>query len=231
MRILLKLSGEALAWWWNNAYDKATLDNFVKTIKDLQKENIEIAIFIWWWNIFRWVDGESLEIDRVSRDYMWMLATVMNGIALSEYLQKSWINSKLLTATAIDCIWERFDKKKATSYLENKNVVILAGWMWSPYFTTDTGWVLKALETESDMIIKLTMVDGIYNKDPKKFTDAVMYKKVSYDEVLEKRLKVMDAAAIALARDNNLVLKVVNLSKSWALKKAILSDDEWTRVE
>lgn len=230
MRILLKLSWEALAWTWVNAYDTNTLDLFVQNIKDLINEWIEISIFIWWGNIFRWVDWNILWIDKVSCDYMWMLATVMNWIALSEYLEKNWVSSKLLTSTSIDCIWERFEKKKAINYLKNKNVLVFAWGMWSPYFTTDTWWVLKALETNSDMIIKLTMVDWIYDKDPKKFSDAIMYKIVTYDEVLEKRLKVMDSSAIALARDNNLVLKVVNLSKPWAIKKAILTQEEWTTV-
>lgn len=229
MRVLLKISWEALAENWDWLFDVKVLDFICDSLKDLLKENIQIAIFIWWWNIFRWTDWNSLWIDRVSLDYMWMLSTIMNWIALSEYLQKNKINSKLMTATKIDCVWERFDKKVALKYLDEKNVVIFSWWMWNPYFTTDTGWVLKALEIEANMIIKLTMVDGVYDKDPKKFSDAKMYKEITYDEVLSKNLKVMDSTAIALARDNKLILKIANLSKLWSIKNTILAD-EWTKV-
>ncbi len=230
MRILLKLSWEALAWNTNEMYDLKTLDYIVETIKKLQKEKIEIAIFIWGWNIFRWKDWENLWIDRVSRDYMWMLSTVMNWLALKDYLEKNWILSKLLTSTQIDYIWERFDKNKSVKYLSENNVVIFAWWMWSPYFTTDTGWVLRALEIEANMIIKLTNVDGVYDKDPKKSPDAKKYEKITYDEVLSKNLKVMDSTAIALAREEKMVLKVVSLTKEGDLLKAVMWENAWTTI-
>ncbi|MDD5769465.1 MAG: UMP kinase [Candidatus Gracilibacteria bacterium] len=229
MRVLLKISGEALAENGDGLFDVKVLDFICDSLKDLLKENIQIAIFIGGGNIFRGTDGNSLGIDRVSLDYMGMLSTIMNGIALSEYLQKNKINSKLMTATKIDCVGERFDKKVALKYLDEKNVVIFSGGMWNPYFTTDTGGVLKALEIEANMIIKLTMVDGVYDKDPKKFSDAKMYKEITYDEVLSKNLKVMDSTAIALARDNKLILKIANLSKLGSIKNTILAD-EGTKV-
>lgn len=230
MRILLKLSWEALSWNTTQMYDLKTLDYVVSSLKTLQKEKIEIAIFIWGGNIFRWKDGENLWIDRVSRDYMWMFSTIMNWIALRDYLEKNWILSKLLTSTQIDSIWERFEKKNALKYLNENNVVIFAWWMWNPYFTTDTGWVLRALEIEADLIIKLTWVDGVYDKDPKKYEDAKKYEKVTYDEVLAKNLKVMDSTAIALAREEKMVLKVVSLSKEWDLLKAIMWENAWTTI-
>lgn len=230
MRILLKLSWEALAWETTNLYDINILNQIIDFIKKLQKENTQIAIFIWWWNIFRWKEGETLGIDKVSSDYMWMLATIINWLALSEFLQKNNINSKLLTSTQIDCVWERFEKKKAINYLQEKNVLVFAWWIWHPYFTTDTGWVLRALEIDADMLIKLTNVDGVYNKDPKKYTDAVKFDKISYDEVLSKNLKVMDATAIALAREKKLKLKIINLFKKDSLINAFKKDDEWTSV-
>jgi len=230
MRILLKLSWEALSWNWNWLFEIKILNQIVESLKEIKKKNIEIAIFIWWWNIFRGKDGENLWIDRVTRDYMWMLSTIINWLALSEYLEKNWLSAKLLTSTWIDCVWERFDKKKALKYLNKKNILIFAGWMWNPYFTTDTGWVLRALEIEADMIIKLTWVDGVYNKDPKKHKDAIKFDKITYDEVLSKNLKVMDSTAIALAREEKLVLKVINLFQRWSVLKAILWENIWTTI-
>ena len=230
MRILLKLSWEALAWETNQMYDINILKNIVSELKELKKENIQIWIVIWWWNIFRWKDGESLWIDRVTRDYMWMLSTVMNWMALSDFFEENWVPSKLLTWTKIDCIWDRYDKKLAVEYLNKWFVTIFAWSMWTPYFTTDTWWVVRSLEIEADTMIKLTSVDWVYNKDPKTNFDAVMYDKISYDEVLSKNLKVMDSTAVALARDSRLVLKVVNLYKEWAILRACLCGDEGTTI-
>jgi uridylate kinase len=135
-----------------------------------------------------------------------------------------------MTAVNFESVWERFDKLKAIKYLEDGKVVVFVGWTGNPYFTTDTGWVLRALEIEADMIIKATKVDWLYDKDPAKNPDAKIYDKVTYSEVLEKNLKVMDQTAIALARDENMSLKIVNLMKKWALKRAILGEKEGTVV-
>lgn len=230
MRVLLKLSWEALAWNWNWPFEIEILNHIVESLKELIQKNIEIAIVIWWWNIFRGKDWENLWIDRVSRDYMWMLSTVINWLALREYFEKNWISSKLFTWTKIDCVWERYNKIDAVKSLKNWDVTIFAWSMWNPYFTTDTGWVLRALEIEADMIIKLTNVDGVYDKDPKKHKDAKKFDKITYDEVLAKNLKVMDATAIALAREEKIVLKVINLSQKWSILKTILWENIWTTI-
>lgn len=228
IRVLLKISGEALAWETWDSFDIKIMNYISDTIKDLQKEKIEIWIVIWWWNIFRWIVWDEFWIDKVSGHYMWMIATFINWLWLVEFFSNNKIKAKLMTSTQLDCVGERFDKKKAVKYLEDWKVVIFAWGTWNPFFTTDTAWVLRALEIEADMIIKATKVEGLYDKDPKKFTDAKIYEKVTYNEVLEKNLKVMDQAAIALARDNNMLLKIVNLSKKWALKRAILWEKEGT---
>lgn len=230
IRVLLKISWEALAWDSGNTYDPKILEYVKDIIRDLQKENIEIGIVIWWGNIFRWVFWENLWFDEHTSHYMWMTATYINGLALVNYFNNNKVKAKLMTAVNYDSIWERFDKTKAIKYLEDWKVMVFAWWTGNPYFTTDSGWVLRALEIEADMIIKATKVDWVYDKDPKKFEDAKIYDKISYDEVLEKNLKVMDLTAIALARDEKMPLKIVNLMKKWALKRAILGDKEWTVV-
>lgn len=229
-RVLLKISGEALAWDTWNTFDTKVLDYISETIKDLQKENIEIGIVIGWWNIFRWVFWENLWFDEHTSHYMGMTATYINWLALVNYFSNKKIKTKLMTSVSYEWVWERFDKLKAIKYLEDEKVVVFAWWTWAPYFTTDTAWVLRALEIDADMIIKATQVDWIYNKDPKKHEDAKMYDKVTYDEVLEKKLKVMDQTAIALARDNKMSLKIVNLFKKDSLKKAIMWEKEGTVV-
>lgn len=229
-RVLLKISWEALAWDSWNTFDTKVLDFVSDTIKDLQKEDIEIGIVIGGWNIFRWVFGENLWFDEHTSHYMGMTATYINWLALVNYFWNKKIKAKLMTAVNFESVWERFDKLKAIKYLEDWKVVVFVGWTWNPYFTTDTGWVLRALEIEADMIIKATKVDWLYDKDPAKNPDAKIYDKVTYSEVLEKNLKVMDQTAIALARDEKMPLKIVNLSKKWALKRAILGEKEWTTV-
>lgn len=229
-RVLLKISWEALAWESGNTFDPNILDYLADIIKDLQKENIEIGIVIGWWNIFRWVFWENLWFDEHTSHYMGMTATYINWLALVNYFSNKKIKTKLMTSVSYEWVWERFDKQKAIKYLEDEKVVIFAGWTWAPYFTTDTCGVLRALEIEADMIIKATQVDWVYNKDPKKHEDAKLYEKITYDEVLEKNLKVMDSTAIALARDNKMLLKIVNLTKKWSLKKTIMWEKEGTVV-
>ncbi|NDK08407.1 UMP kinase [Candidatus Gracilibacteria bacterium] len=230
IRVLLKISGEALAGDSGNTYDPKILEYVKDIIRDLQKENIEIGIVIGGGNIFRGVFGENLGFDEHTSHYMGMTATYINGLALVNYFNNNKVKAKLMTAVNYDSIGERFDKTKAIKYLEDGKVMVFAGGTGNPYFTTDSGGVLRALEIEADMIIKATKVDGVYDKDPKKFEDAKIYDKITYDEVLEKNLKVMDLTAIALARDEKMPLKIVNLFKKNALKKAILGDKEGTVV-
>ncbi len=230
IRILLKMSWEALAWWEQKAFDKKTLNYLLEILKDLQKENIQIAIVIWWWNIYRWIYGKELELDPNIAHFMWMTATYINWLALVNYFSKNNLKSKLMTSVNYEWVWERFDKEKAIKYLENWKIVVFAWGTWNPYFTTDTGWVLRAIEIEADMIIKATWVDWVYSSDPKKDKNAKIFKKITYDEILEKNLKVMDLTAIALARDEKVLLKVVNFRKKQAIKNAVLWKDEGTEV-
>lgn len=230
-RALIKISGEALAWdkwYW---LDSEMLQYVVNLVKKIQWKWIDLAIVIWWWNIFRWISWESNWIDRVSWDQMWMLATFINWLALVDFFENSKIKAKLMTSIDISWIWEKFDKIKALKYIEKWNIIICVWWTWNPYFTTDTAWVLRALELECDVIVKATKVDWVYDKDPKKYDDAVKYETVTYDEVLEKDLKVMDSTAIALARDNNMSLIITNLFNKDAILNSLLWKSEWTIVE
>lgn len=229
-RVLIKISWEALAWDTDNTFDPKILEYVKDIIKELQKEDVEIWIVIGWGNIFRWVFWENLWFDEYTSHYMWMTATYINWLALVNYFSNNKVKARLMTAVNYEWVWERFDKLKAIKYLEDWKVVVFAGWTGNPYFTTDSGGVLRAIEIEADMIIKATKVDWVYDKDPKKYDDAKIFDKITYDEVLEKNLKVMDLTAIALARDEKMPLKVVNLFKKNALRKAILGDNEWTTV-
>ena len=230
MRILLKISGEALAGGQENGLDFEILDDVSKMIKDLITHNIEVGIVVWAWNFIRWVEIEKLKIDRCNADNMGMLAININTIALWDVLERKWIDTKIVNSFGIDWIAERFNKQKALKYIKNKKVIIFGWGTGNPFFTTDTAWVLRALEIEADMMIKATKVDGVYDKDPMKYDDAEFIKNATYKEVIAKQLRVMDFTSIALAMENNLVVKVLSLTKEGALKKAILGWDEGTTI-
>ncbi len=230
MRVLLKISGEALAWWNQWWLDYVMLNDIADIIDSLRKKKIEIWIVVWAGNFIRWAEIEKINIDRCNADNMWMLAININSIALWDILSKKWIHVKMMNSFAIDWIVERFNKPKALKALKDWKIVIFWGWTWNPYFTTDTAWVLRAVEIEADMMIKATKVDWVFNKDPVKFNDAEFIKNATYDEILLKNLRVMDMTAIALAKENNLILKVVNLFKEWAILKAIQWKDEGTTI-
>ena len=230
MRVLLKISGEFLSWWEPCWLDYVTLDEVWNMIKNIINNNIEVWIVVWAWNFIRWKDLEEIKIDRCNADNMWMLAININSIALCDVINRKWIRAKIVNSFSIEGIAERFNKPKIIKDLENKKVVIFWWWTWNPYFTTDTAWVLRALEIEADLMIKATKVDWVYDKDPMKFSDAVFIKNATYYEVITKNLKVMDQTAIALAKENNLKLKVVSLYEEWAIMRAILWNDEWTLI-
>jgi len=230
MRVVIKISWEALAGWANWGLDYIMLDKVANIIKDLIKNNIEVWIVVWAGNFIRWAEIEKIKIDRCNADNMWMLAININTIALSDVLDRKWVDCKIVNSFGIDWIAERFNKQKSIKYIKNKKVVIFGWWTGNPYFTTDTAWVLRALEIEADMMIKATKVDWVYNKDPVKFSDAKFIKKATYDEVIVKWLRVMDFTSIALAKENNLLVKVVSLTKEWAIKNAILWEDEGTSI-
>ena len=230
MRVLLKVSGEALAGKKWTGLDYVMLDEVCDMIKEIRDKGIEVWVVVWAWNFIRWAEVEKIKIDRCNADNMGMLAININAIALADVLSRKEIEVKQVNAFAIDWISDRFNKPKTIKNLKNGQVIIFGWGTGNPYFTTDTAWVLRALEIEADVMIKATKVDWVYDKDPKKFDDAIFIKKASYNEIITKNLRVMDATAISLAKENNMVLKVVNLYKKWSVLRAILWEDEGTTI-
>ena len=200
-RILLKLSGEALMGDHNHGIDPIRLNDYATEIKKLQETGTEIAIVIGGGNIFRGVSGASKGMDRVQADYMGMLATVINGLALQSALEDNSVPTRLQTAIKIEAIAEPFIKRKATRHLEKGRVVIFGSGTGNPYFTTDSAAVLRAIEIHADVILKGTRVDGIYNEDPEKNKSAVKFDNLSFDDVLKKGLKIMDTTAFTLSQE------------------------------
>lgn len=230
MRVLLKISWEALSWgnlWW---LDYSMLNEVWEIVTSLKRKKIEVWIVVWAWNLIRWAEIEKLNIDRCNADNMWMLAININSIALWDVLSKKWIHVKMMNSFWIEWIVERFNKPKAIKALKDWKVIIFGWWIWNPYFTTDTAWVLRALEIEADMMIKATKVDWVYDKDPVKNLDAEFFRNISYDDVITKNLKVMDQASIALAKENKLIIKVVSLYNEWAILRAIMWKQEGTTI-
>ena len=220
-RILLKLSGEALLGERTHGVDPKRILAYSKEIKEIVDAGIELAIVIGGGNIFRGVSGASNGIDRVQADYMGMLATVINGLALQSSLEELNVQTRLQTAVKIEAVAEPYIKRKAVRHLEKKRVVIFGAGTGNPFFTTDSAAVLRAIEINADAILKGTRVDGIYNIDPEENKDAVKFEKLSYGEAIEKKLKVMDSTAFTLSQENNLPIVVFNMNKPGNLKKII----------
>ena len=220
-RILLKLSGEALLGERTHGVDPKRILAYSKEIKEIVDSGIELAIVIGGGNIFRGVSGASNGIDRVQADYMGMLATVINGLALQSSLEELNVQTRLQTAVKIEAVAEPYIKRKAVRHLEKKRVVIFSAGTGNPFFTTDSAAVLRAIEINADAILKGTRVDGIYNIDPEKNKDAVKFKKLTYDEAINKKLKIMDSTAFTLSQENNLPIIVFNMNKPGNLKKII----------
>jgi uridylate kinase len=229
-RILLKLSGEALMGDQNHGIDPSRLDNYAKEIKQIHEEGVEIAIVIGGGNIFRGVSGASKGIDRVQADYMGMLATVINGLALQTSLEDNDVPTRFQTAIKIEAIAEPFIKRKATRHLEKGRVVIFGCGTGNPFFTTDSAAVLRAIEINADVILKGTRVDGIYDTDPEKNKNAIKFNSLSFDEVLKKGLKIMDTTAFTLSQENNLPIIVFDMNTNGNLKKIINGEPIGTRV-
>ena len=219
-RILLKLSGEALLGERNHGVDPKRILAYSKEIKEIVDAGIELAIVIGGGNIFRGVSGASNGIDRVQADYMGMLATVINGLALQSSLEELNVQTRLQTAVKIEAVAEPYIKRKAVRHLEKKRVVIFSAGTGNPFFTTDSAAVLRAIEINADAILKGTRVDGIYNIDPEKNKDAVKFKKLTYDEAINKKLKIMDSTAFTLSQENNLPIIVFNMNKPATLNGA-----------
>jgi|TARA_B110000444_G_scaffold261478_1_gene313997 uridylate kinase len=229
-RILLKLSGEALMGDHKSGIDPVRLDNYAKQIKEIQKEGTEIAIVIGGGNIFRGVSGASKGMDRVQADYMGMLATVINGLALQSALEDNDVPTRLQTAIKIEAIAEPYIKRKATRHLEKGRVVIFGCGTGNPFFTTDSAAVLRAIEINADVILKGTRVDGIYDEDPEKNKNAVKFDSLSFDEVLKRGLKIMDTTAFTLSQENNLPIIVFDMNTKGNLKKIINGEVVGTKV-
>ncbi|MEC7125225.1 MAG: UMP kinase [Bacteroidota bacterium] len=230
-RILLKLSGEALMGDQNHGIDPIRLNDYATEIKKLQETGTEIAIVIGGGNIFRGVSGASKGMDRVQADYMGMLATVINGLALQSALEDNSVPTRLQTAIKIEAIAEPFIKRRATRHLEKGRVVIFGSGTGNPYFTTDSAAVLRAIEIHADVILKGTRVDGIYNEDPEKNKSAVKFDNLSFDDVLKKGLKIMDTTAFTLSQENKLPKIVFDINIKGNLSRIVQGEKIGTRVD
>jgi uridylate kinase len=230
-RVLLKLSGEALMGEDSYGINQDVLARIAAELQAVVEAGVQVAVVIGGGNIFRGVSGAAQGVDRASADYMGMLATVINSLALQNALEKIPVPVRVQSALRIDQVAEPYVRRRAIRHLERGRVVIFAAGTGNPFFTTDTAASLRGLEIGADIVLKATKVDGVYDKDPKKFPDAKRYTTVTYGEVLAKRLGVMDATSIALCRDQNLPLRVFNLNKPGALKRAVLGEDEGTLVK
>lgn len=225
-RILLKLSGEALMGEQNYGIDTNVAEAVAREIRSVHASGIEIAIVVGGGNIFRGVSKSAGNMDRSSADYIGMLATVMNAVVLQDALEKQGVITRVQSAIDIPQLAESFIRRRAERHLEKKRVVIFAAGTGNPYFTTDSAAALRALEMKADVIFKATKVDGIYSEDPAKNPDATRYSKITYQEVLEKHLKVMDSSAISLCMENNLPIFVFNMRKDGNITKAVNGDLE-----
>jgi len=230
-RILLKLSGEALSGEGSFGIDTNVLKLVAEEIEDIQALGVQMGIVIGGGNIFRGVEASARGIDRTSADYMGMLATVMNSLALQNALENQGIPTRVQSAIEMKEIAEPFIKRRAMRHLEKGRVVIFACGTGSPYFTTDTAASLRAMEMQADVILKATKVDGVYDKDPVKEKDAIMFNKISYTEVLTRNLKVMDSTAVSMCRDNNLPLVVFNLEKKGNIRGVVCGKSIGTIIE
>jgi uridylate kinase len=230
-RILLKLSGEALMGNQNHGIDPVRLNEYATEIKEIQNTGTEIAIVIGGGNIFRGVSGASKGMDRVQADYMGMLATVINGLALQSALENNDVPTRLQTAIKIEAIAEPFIKRRAMRHLEKGRVVIFGSGTGNPYFTTDSAAVLRAIEINADVILKGTRVDGIYNEDPEKNKEAIKFDNLSFDDVLKKGLKIMDTTAFTLSQENKLPIIVFDMNTKGNLSRIIKGENIGTRVD
>ena len=220
-RVLLKLSGEALLGERSYGIDPKRIAQYAKEIKSVTELGLEVAVVIGGGNIFRGVSAASNGIDRVQGDYMGMLATVINGMALQSALEEENVQTRHQTAIKIEAVAEPYIKRKAVRHLEKKRVVIFGGGTGNPFFTTDSAAVLRAIEISADVILKGTRVDGVYDSDPEKNDNAIQYDTISFSDVLKKNLKIMDSTAFTLSQENNLPIIVFNMNKTSNLLKLI----------
>ncbi len=230
-RVVLKLSGEALQGKSGYGIDFDTTDSIAKQVKDVRELGVEIAIVIGGGNIFRGAPAVGKGIERSTADYMGMLATVINGMALQDALEKQGVFTRIMSAIEMRQVAEPYIRRRAVRHLEKGRVVVFAAGTGNPYFTTDTTAALRAMEINAEVILKATKVDGVYSKDPKKFADAKRFRELKYIDVLKKDLKIMDATAISLCMDNSLPIIVFDLFKHGNIKRAVMGEDIGTVVK
>ena len=228
-RILLKLSGEALMGSDAYGINRATITNIVQQIKEVVDLGVQVGVVIGGGNIFRGVAPAAEGMDRATADYMGMLATVMNALALQDAMRHIGVEARVQSALGIEFV-EPYVRAKALRALEKGRVVIFGAGTGNPFFTTDTAAALRGMEIDADIVLKATKVDGIYTADPKKNPKATMYETVAFDEAINKDLKVMDATAFTLCRDQKLPIAVFNIFKKGALKRVVMGENEGTRV-
>ena len=222
-RILLKISGEMLSGTQDFGLEPEALELYANKIKSVYDEGYEIGIVIGGGNIFRGMSVAAKGMDRVAGDYLGMLATIMNSVALQSALEKLDCNTRVMSAITITQLAEPYIRRKAARHLEKGRIVIMAGGTGNPYFTTDTAAVLRGIEINADVIMKGTKVDGVYNKDPMKYDDAKRYNELTYKEVVNNELKVMDLTAITLCQENNFPILVFNLKNDNSINNALKS--------
>lgn len=229
-RILLKLSGEALMGGSPFGIDVATISSISREVKKVHKLGYQICIIIGGGNIFRGIKGASEGIDRSTSDYMGMLATVMNALSFQSCLEKINIPTRVQSAITMAQVAEPYIKRKAVRHLEKKRIVIFAAGTGNPFFSTDTAASLRASEMNCSLIVKATKVDGIYNKDPNKFKDAKLLKNITYNEVINNNLRVMDLTAISLAKESNIPILVTNIFKRNCLISALKQTGKYSKI-
>lgn len=230
-RILLKLSGESLMGEKQYGIDENRLTEYATQIAEIATMGVQVGIVIGGGNIFRGLSGTSKGVDRVLGDQMGMLATVINGLALNSALQAAGVKSKVLTAIRMEPVGEFYSKQKAIASLENGEIVILSAGTGNPFFTTDTGSSLRAIEIEAEVMLKGTRVDGVYTADPEKDPNAVKFDEITYDEIYNRNLKVMDLTATTMCKENNMPIYVFDMDTPGNLKKVMLGEKIGTLVK
>ena len=229
-RILLKLSGEALMG--DDAYgiNRATIVRMVREVRQVTDQGVEVAVVIGGGNIFRGMKGAASGMDRATADYMGMLATVMNSLALADTMRQEGMTARVMSAISIEQVVEPYVRPKALQYLEEGKVVVFAAGTGNPFFTTDTAAALRGAEIGAELVLKATKVDGVYTADPAKDPDAKRYENITFDEAIARNLQVMDATAFALCRDQKLPIKVFSIFKPGALERVVRGENEGTLV-
>ena len=230
-RILLKLSGEALTGQENFGIDPKILDQMALEVGQLVGIGVQVGLVVGGGNLFRGAALQAAGLDRVTGDHMGMLATVMNALALRDALQRSNLPTQVMSAIPMSGVVDHYDRRKAIRALGNGDVVIFAAGTGNPFFTTDSSACLRGIEVDAEVVLKATKVDGVYSADPMKFPDAIRYDRLSYDEVLDKKLEVMDLTAICLCRDHNMPVRVFEMEKRGALLNIVRGGDEGTLIQ